>query len=78
MAENILENWDESLMKFKKVMPIDYRQMLDEMDKAKESLEKYKSNEGSPTLEYLKEYFEEIIKQKMEKIKYTLPFTIAV
>jgi len=35
VAENILSDWNESIKKFKKVMPIDYKEMLDEMDKAR-------------------------------------------
>ena len=35
VAENILSSWNDSIKKFKKVMPIDYKQMLDEIDKAR-------------------------------------------
>ncbi|MEX1376891.1 MAG: glutamate synthase large subunit [Eubacteriales bacterium] len=34
VAEKILKDWDKSLKKFKKVMPIDYKEMLDEIEKA--------------------------------------------
>lgn len=35
VAGKILKDWDKSIKKFKKVMPIDYKEMLDEIDKAK-------------------------------------------
>lgn len=50
VADNILNNWAKSLKKFKKVMPIDYKQMLDEMEKA--------SNEGYEGEEMLTVAFE--------------------
>jgi glutamate synthase (NADPH/NADH) large chain len=35
VAADILKNWDKSLKMFKKVMPNDYKQMIDEMNKAR-------------------------------------------
>jgi len=34
VAGNILNNWNESIKKFRKVMPNDYKQMLEEIEKA--------------------------------------------
>ncbi len=43
VAEKILNDWDNEVKKFKKVMPNDYKQMLEEIDKA--SKEGYKDEE---------------------------------
>ena len=43
VAEKVLSGWDNNVKTFKKIMPIDYKQMLDEIDKAKS--EGYKGEE---------------------------------
>ena len=39
-AKKVLDNWDEFLPKFVKVMPVDYRRALDEIEKQKLELVK--------------------------------------